>query len=97
MNEFLFGETGDITYDFARWSPGIPVGVGYAASIAALVLVLRLRPEEARREPVMFVSLAGCSAYGAVLFGYLVDRSLDEIVPYVSFPLVLLAGCGSPC
>jgi hypothetical protein len=92
VNEFVFGETGDITYDFARWSPGIPVGVGYAASIAALVLVLRLRPELARGRPAAFVALAGCSAYGAVLFAYLVDRSLDEIVPYVSFPLLLLAG-----
>jgi hypothetical protein len=90
VNEFLFGETGDITYDFARWSPGIPIGVGYAASVAALLVALRLRPELPRREPVVFIALAGCSAYGAVLFGYLVDRSLNEIVPYVSFPLVLL-------
>ena len=91
LEAFLFDEVGDITYDFSRWSPGLAVGAGYAASAAALVLLLRRRPELVDRERVALTALAGTTAYGIALFSYFVDRSNNEIVPYVSMPL-LLAG-----
>ena len=91
LEAFLFDEVGDITYDFSRWSPGLAVGAGYAASAAALVLLLRRRSELVDRERVTLIALAGTTAYGIALFSYFVDRSNNEILPYVSMPL-LLAG-----
>ncbi|MEK6250813.1 MAG: hypothetical protein AABM43_02510 [Actinomycetota bacterium] len=90
LNELLFGKLADITYDFAPWSPGLPVGVAYAASIVAIVLVaLRSRDLIARERPAL-VALTGTTAYGAVLFTYFVNRSSTDILPYVSFPAVLI-------
>ena len=40
LRAFLFGRLGDLTYDFARWSPGLAVGAGYLASAAAIVLLV---------------------------------------------------------
>lgn len=91
LDEFLFGETGKITYDFAPWSPGLAVGAGYAASAAALLLLVRRRPEILHQERVAATGLVGTTAYGIALFSYLVNRSEDNILPYVSLPL-LLAG-----
>jgi hypothetical protein len=89
MNELLLGKLGDITYDFSRWSPGIPVGVAYAASAAAVVLVARRRRDLAVREKVAFTGLAGTTVYGIALFLYFDNRSATGILPYVSFPAVL--------
>lgn len=89
LASFAFGSVGNITYDFTRWSPALAVGVAYAASAVAFVLVLRRRPEIVERERTAFVALCGTGAYGAVLFSYIVDRSAEHIVPYVSLPAVL--------
>jgi hypothetical protein len=91
VNSFLFGEVGQITYDFTPWSPGLVVGVAYAASAAAFILVVRRRPEIVARERVAMTALAGTTAYGVALFSYFVDRSADHILPYVCLP-ALLAG-----
>ena len=50
LNEFLFGEVGDITYDFSHWSAGLPVGAAYLASAAAIVLLARRRRDLVARE-----------------------------------------------
>jgi len=89
LNSFLFGEVGQITYDFSRWSPALLVGVGYAASAAAVVVLARRRPDLAARERVTMLALAGTTAYGIALFSYFVDRSADHILPYVCLPAVL--------
>lgn len=91
LSSFLGGKVGDITYDFSRWSPALAVGAGYAALAIALVLVVRRRPEVARREQTAMTVLCGTTAYGIVLFSYFVDRSANHILPYISLP-ALLAG-----
>jgi hypothetical protein len=90
LDAFLFGSLGDLTYDFSRWSPGIALGAVYLASAVALGLVLRLKPELVRREHVALTALTGTTAYGIALFAYLVDRSGDHVVAYVSLPAVLI-------
>lgn len=90
LEAFVSGRWGEYTYDFTRWSPGLAVGVGYLASTAAVVLLVRHRPDIVRRERVAMLALAGTTAYGVLFFGYLVDRSLDHVVPYVSLPALLI-------
>ena len=90
LDAFLFGRLGDVTYDFTSWSPGLAVGAGYLISAMALLLLVRSRPDFARREKVTLLAITGANAYGAVIFGYLVDRSMDHVVPYVSLPALLI-------
>ena len=90
LKEFAFGELGDLTYDFSAWSPGLPVAALYAASAAALVLVLRRHPGSVEPERAAFTAIAGLTGYGILLFSYFVDRSADYILAYVSLPALLL-------
>ena len=90
LREFLFGDIGNLTYDFSRWSPGLAVGGAYLAAVLALGLLLRLRPEVARQEPVATMAITGLTAYALALFYYFVDRSADHVAVYVSLPLLLL-------
>jgi hypothetical protein len=90
LRAFLFTDLGDLTYDFSRWSPGLAVGALYMASAAALILLLRRRPDVVRRERIALLALTGTTAYGIVLFGYYVDRSGDHVLPYVGLPALLV-------
>jgi hypothetical protein len=90
LDALLLGKLADITYDFAAWSPGLPVGVAYAASAVAVVLVAVRKRDLVTRERAAFVALAGTTAYGSLLFTYFVNRSSTHILPYVSFPAVLI-------
>ena len=90
LHEFLTGPVGDLTYDFSPWSPGLAVGALYAASALALVLVLRREPELAAANRPALLVLSGTTGYGIALFSYLVNRSADHIVPYVSLPAVMV-------
>ena len=90
LKEFAFGELGDLTYDFSAWSPGLPVAATYAASAAALVLVLRRSPGSIEPERSAFTAIAGLTGYGILLFSYFVDRSADYILAYVALPTLLL-------
>ena len=89
LDAFLLGELGDLTYDFSSWSPGIAVGAALIASAAALVLLIARRPGPPAAERVPLTALVGTTAYGIFLFVYLVDRSSDHIVAYVSLPALL--------
>jgi hypothetical protein len=91
LGSFAFGKVGAVTYDFSRWSAALPVGIAYAASAAAFVLVVRRRPGLVARERTALTALCGLTVYGIALFSYFVDRSADHILPYVSLP-ALLAG-----
>ena len=91
LNEFLFGEVGDITYDFSHWSAGLPVGAAYLASAAAFVLLVQRRRDLVDGERAALIALCGITAYGIALFSYFVNRSADHILPYVSLP-ALMAG-----
>ena len=90
LRDFLFGEIGDLTYDFSAWSPGVAVGALYLACIAAIVLVLRRRPELAERERIALIALVGATAWGVALLSYVVNRSADHIIPYVCLPAVMV-------
>jgi hypothetical protein len=89
LDAFLLGELGDLTYDFSYWSPGIAVGAAQLASAAALVLLIGRRAEILAGQRVTLIALVGTTAYGTLLFMYLVDRSSDHIVLYVSLPVLL--------
>lgn len=91
LYEFLAGGIGDLTYDFSPWSPGIAVGAAYLASAAGVCLLITRDRERAVAERTSVVLLAGTTAYGVALFSYLVNRSADHIVPYVSLPVVMAA------
>lgn len=89
LDELLVGRLADITYDFTPWAPGLAVGVAYGAAAVALVLLVTRRPDLVRRERPALIALAGATAYGIALFTYFVNRSTDDILPFVSFPAIL--------
>lgn len=90
LREFLTGGIGDLTYDMSPWSPGLAVFFVYVLSAVAIAsLVLTRREFTATRQPA-FLALAGLAGYGAVLFSYFDNRSLDHILPYVSLPALML-------
>jgi hypothetical protein len=91
LDALLLGELADITYDYSRWSGGLAVGLAYAVSAAGVVLVATRHRALLERERVAFTALAALSAYGIALYSYFVNRSADDILPYVSLP-ALLAG-----
>jgi hypothetical protein len=91
LEEFLFGDIGDITYDFSPWSAGLPVGAAYLASAAAFVMLVRARRDLVDEEGPALIVLCGATAYGIALFSYFMNRSADHILPYVSLP-ALIAG-----
>jgi hypothetical protein len=90
LRAFLFGNLGNLTYDFTRWSPALAVGASYLASAAAIVLLVRSRTAVVERERTSLLALTGTTAYGIVLFSYFVDRSGDHVLAYVSLPAVLV-------
>jgi hypothetical protein len=89
LREFLFGRVGQLTYDVARWTPGLVVGAGYLASAAAFAELARRRSLLMERERPAMVAIAGVTVYGAALLSYYVDRSQDHILVYVALPAVL--------
>lgn len=90
LREFLGGRIGELTYDFSAWSPGLAVGALYAVSAVGVALIVRRRRDLALGERTAVVLLAGSTAYGVALFSYLVNRSADHIVPYVSLPAFMV-------
>lgn len=90
LREFLSGRLGDLTYDFSSWSPGLGVGAAYLASTICVALLISRQRDLALKERTATILLAGSSAYGIALFSYLVNRSADHIVPYVSLPAFML-------
>jgi hypothetical protein len=90
LQEFLSGPVGDLTYDFSPWSAGLAIGAVYGASALALVLVIRRERELVAENRSALLLLSGTTGYGIALFSYLVNRSADHIVPYVSLPAVMI-------
>ncbi len=90
LREFLTGGVGDLTYDFSPWSAGLAVGATYAGSALAIVMVVWREPEMTRANRVALLVLSGTTGYGIALFSYLVNRSADHIVPYISLPAVMV-------
>ncbi len=90
LREFLAGQLGDLTYDFSRWSPGLALGPIYLASAAAVVLIVRRRPDVVARARTMLIAITGMTAFGVALLSYIVNRSADHIIPYVALPALML-------
>jgi hypothetical protein len=90
LREFLTGRIGELTYDFSAWSPGLGVGAVYVAAAVGLAVLIARRRDLALRERTATILLAGSTAYGVALLSYLVNRSSDHIVPYVSLPAFMV-------
>ena len=90
LREFLSGGVGDWTYDFSPWSAGLAVGAIYLASALAMVMVLWREPDLTRANRGALLVLSGTTGYGIALFSYLVNRSAEHIVPYISLPAVMV-------
>jgi hypothetical protein len=90
LRAFLFGQLGDWTYDFSRFSPGFAVGALYLASAAALSLIVIRRPDVIPRRRPLLVAITGMTAWGVALLSYIVNRGADHIIPYVCLPAVAL-------
>ena len=90
LREFLSGGVGDLTYDFSPWSAGLAVGAIYLASALAMVMVLWREPDLTRANRGALLVLSGTTGYGIALFSYLVNRSAEHIVPYISLPALMV-------
>lgn len=91
VQSFLFGAAGSITYGYASWSPGLAVDGAALISATALVLLIRRRPDLARRDPARLIALTGSTAYAIAILTYTDNRSSTYLFLYVSVP-VLMAG-----
>jgi hypothetical protein len=90
LREFLFGDLGDLTYDVARWTPALPLGVAYLASAAAFAELARRGGGVVERERTALVAIAGTTTYGIALLSYYVDRSQGHILMHVAPPGLLM-------
>ncbi|MDQ6607736.1 MAG: hypothetical protein M3Z06_14470, partial [Actinomycetota bacterium] len=86
----LGGKEGSITFGFARWSPGLAVGAAWLVSAAAIVLLVRRRPEIVARERTTLIALGGMTAYALAVFSYTDNRSATYLLLYVSLPVLLI-------
>jgi hypothetical protein len=86
----LGGKEGSITFGFERWSPGLAVGAAWLTSAAAVVLLVRRRPEIAARERTTLIALGGMTAYALAMFSYTDNRSSTYLLLYVSLPALLI-------
>jgi hypothetical protein len=92
VREFLLGgQAGVITFGFANWSPGLAVYGGALLSAGAFVLLCRRRPDWARANPALTVTLAGSTLYSIAILAYTDNRSSTYLFLYVAVPL-LIAG-----
>ncbi|MFN8161879.1 MAG: hypothetical protein U0R52_12640 [Solirubrobacterales bacterium] len=91
LRAFFFGSLGKITFDIARWSPGLGLAAGLLASAAAVALLVLRRADLVRRERTALMALTGLTAYGLLLLYYFDDRSTPLILMGVSLPGVLAA------
>ena len=90
LRQFLFGPLGDWTYDFSSFSPGLALGAMYLTSASALLTMGIRRPALLRQQRVILTAVVGMTAWGVALLSYIVNRSADHIIPYVSLPAVAL-------
>lgn len=90
IRDFLGGEVGTITYDFEPFAPAFLLGLVYVASSVGLISAAALRRQSIVSRPAIWFAITGLTVYGIALYSYLVNRSLDSIVPSVSLPGLLL-------
>lgn len=91
LQAFLFGELGDLNFDFPPWSPGLAVGAGYLASAAGVALLILRQPQLVRVERTMISALTAATAYGVAIYSYYDNRSTDFILTGVALPAFLAA------
>jgi hypothetical protein len=87
----LGGREGTVTYGFANWSPGLAMGAGSVASVAALALLVIRKPELARSKRKLMIALSGATAYAIASFSYVDNRSSTYLLLYVALPLLMAA------
>ncbi|SEH10264.1 hypothetical protein [Thermoleophilum album] len=91
LRAFLAGDLSELTYDFAKWSPGVALGAAYVAQATVLAVVARDARHALARDPSPYRALFALSTYGLGTFYYMVDRSLEHVIVYVAHPFVLSA------
>ena len=90
LREFLMGSIGIFTFDFSAFSWGLLLGAAYLGSATALTVVAIRRSDIGAQHPTTMLAICGMTVWGIALFSYLVNRSADHIIPYVSLPAVAL-------
>lgn len=90
LREFLTGDVGQLTYDYDSWSPAILVGLGYLLSAILVSLIAWRKRSWLLANRRAMIAVGGLTAYGIVQYSYFANRSLGMILPFVTFPLVLL-------
>jgi hypothetical protein len=89
VEAFFSGGVANLTYGFARWSPGLAVGAVYLSSTIAIVLLAWRARWLVRRQHRLVTALAGTTAYGIALFSYFDNRSATYLLLYVALPGLL--------
>jgi hypothetical protein len=89
FNNFIFGDLANVSYPFARWSPGLAVGALYLSSAIGTTLVVTRLPSVLARESQTMVAIAGTTAYGISLYSYFDNRSSTYLLLYVALPALL--------
>ncbi len=92
LQAFLFGRLGDLTYDYARWSPGLAVGAAYLSSACVIAVLVTRRPGLVRRERIAMLALVGMTAYGVAIYSYFNNRSTANTLINVALPGLILGG-----
>lgn len=90
LREFLTGDIGDLTYDYAPFSPALPVALAYLLSGLLLALIALRKREWLLENRLALIAIGGLTFYGIFQYSYFDNRSLAGILPFVSFPLVLI-------
>lgn len=90
LREFLTGDIGDLTYDYAPWSPALPVALAYLLSGLMLAMLALRKREWLVENRLAMIAIGGITAYGIFQYSYFDNRSLAGILPFVSYPLVLI-------
>jgi hypothetical protein len=89
FNNFIFGGLANVSYPFARWSPGLAVGALYLSSAIATTLVIARIPSVRTRESRAMIAIGGTTAYGIALYSYFDNRSSTYLLLYVALPALL--------
>ncbi len=90
LKEFLTGRIGDLTYDYPTWTPALAIGFGYAAGAVLLALIAWRERAWLVANRLAMIAAGGLTAYGIVQYSYFANRSLGVVIPFVTFPLILL-------
>jgi hypothetical protein len=74
------------------WSPVWALGACYMLSIAGLTWLTLARPALVRRNPPLMTAIAVSATIGIGFLTYHINRSVDQVLPMLSLPALMLVG-----